>query len=40
MLIVMAYAYFVSGFIGEFMARRRHEPLPDEAADHRTKDAS
>jgi len=38
-LITMAYAYFASGFIGEIMARRRHEPLPDEG-EHRTKDAS
>jgi hypothetical protein len=36
----MAYAYFASGFVGEIMARRRHEPLPVETAKHHAKDAS
>jgi hypothetical protein len=39
-LIVMAYAYFLSGFIGEFLARRRHEPPIEEGAAQRAKDAS
>jgi len=40
-LIVMAYAYFASGFIGEFLARRRNEPLlTDDGEERRAKDAS
>jgi len=37
-LITMAYAYFASGFVGEFLARgRKAEPLDEEAREHRRR---
>jgi CDP-diacylglycerol--serine O-phosphatidyltransferase len=41
-LITMAYTYFASGFVGEFLARgRKAEPIEaDSGAQRRTKDAS
>jgi hypothetical protein len=41
-LIVMAYAYFASGFIGELMGhgRKPSAEIEDEGAAHQAKDAS
>ena len=39
-LIVMAYAYFASGFIGEVMGRSRKAADVEHVDTHQAKDAS
>jgi hypothetical protein len=40
-LIVMAYSYFASGFIGELMGHgRKHQAATEEEIDDQAKDAS